>query len=62
MRNPQACLPSTTTSACKLRQSHGIAKVALGHMELAVKELQDAGIILPQALQSAISKRAVSEL
>ena len=31
-------------------------------MEFAVKELQDAGIILPQALQSAIFKRAVSEL
>ena len=39
-----------------------IAKMPKATMELAVKELQDAGIILPQALQSAIFKRAVSEL
>ena len=31
-------------------------------MDLAVKELQDAGITLPQALQSAIFKRAASAL
>ena len=39
-----------------------IAKMPKTTVELAVKELQDAGIILPQALQSAISKGAVSEL
>ena len=36
-------------------------KDAQGHMELTVKELQDAGIVLPQSLQLAIFKRAVSE-
>ena len=39
-----------------------IAKMPKATMELAVKELQDAGIILPQALQSAIFKRTVCEL
>ena len=39
-----------------------IAKMPKATMELAVKELQNAGIILPQALQSAMFKRAVSEL
>ena len=39
-----------------------IAKMLNASMELAVKELQDADITLPQALQSAIFKRAVSTL
>ena len=39
-----------------------IAKMPKTTMELAVKELQDAGIVLPQSLQLAIFKRAVSEL
>ena len=39
-----------------------IAKMPKATMELAVKELQDAGNVLPQSLQLAIFKRAVSEL
>ena len=41
---------------------HPIAKMPKATMELAVKELQDVGITLPQALQPAIFKRAVSAL
>ena len=39
-----------------------IGKMPKATMELAVKELQDAGIVLPQSLQLAIFKRDVSEL
>ena len=39
-----------------------IAKMPKATMKLAVKELQDAGIVLPPSLQFAIFKRAVSEL
>ena len=39
-----------------------IAKMPKATMELAIKELQDAGIVFPQSLQLAIFKRAVSEL
>ena len=45
-----------------MRNAEPIAKMTKATMELAVKELQDAGITLPQALQSAIFTRAVSAL
>ena len=62
MRNPQACLPSTLCVQAEKLMEEPIAKMPKATMELAVKELQDAGITLPNALQSAIFKRAASAL